>query len=160
MTKTTRALSGAAKNAFLDGVLRSVLGDDHAARERLMQDLVAAITAVRVRVEAERATGGDRGEELTDAVALPPESPQPAEPAQQGDPFDPYAPNVVVVLRKQGRDAAIAALLSIGSEDRLRRLASAQQLGLPDAGITIQQICETIMDAAERRVANRRAAAS
>jgi hypothetical protein len=160
MTKTTRALSGAAKNAFLDGVVRSALGDDHAARERLMQDLVAAITALRVRVETERAGDADLACEPAAEMVLPPVA-EPVQPAAQPDAaFDPYSPNVVVVLRKQGREAAIAALLAIGGEDRLRRLSGAQQLGLPEPGLSVAQLCEAIVEAAERRVANRRAAAS
>lgn len=153
MTKTTRALSGAAKDAFLDDVVRSALGQDHAAREKLLQELVKAVASLRVRVEAERA--GAVAAELEASFSLPITA-HDASPAE----FDPFSPNVVVVLRRDGREAAVAALHAIGQRELLLRLAKEQQLGLPENAGSVAEICEGIVAAAERRVANRRAAAS
>lgn len=162
MTKTTRALSGAAKNAFLDGVVRSALGEDHAAHERLMQELTAAVASLRVRVEAERAAAID----TASAQATRAENDPEAEPESADDsiaradtpPFDPFSPNVIVLLRREGRDAAVSALMAIGHEDRLRLLAKEQQLSLPTETLPASALCEAIVSAAERRIANRWAA--
>lgn len=156
MSKSTRAISGAAKDTFLDGIVRSALGDDHAARERLMQELTAAVTSLRIRVEAERGRKG-----TTRTVTLPPPQDfarQQIAPAEDHGDFDPYTPNVIVVLRTRGRDAALAALAAITSEHNLRLLAHEQQLGITEGVASLADIRQAIVAAAERRVANRVAA--
>jgi hypothetical protein len=74
--------------------------------------------------------------------------------------FDPYSPNIVVLIRTRGRAATIAELAAIGDVDCLRLLAREQQLGIAPGLSHQADICEAIADAAERRIANRRAAAS
>ena len=152
MSKSTRAISGAAKNTFLDGIVRSALGDDHEARERLLAELTAAVASLRIRVEAEK------GRTTTKTVTLkaPPTSPQVADTSDQD--FDPYTPNVIVVVRTKGRDAALAALSLITEERHLRSLAHEQQLAVPDAKVSMSELRDAIVMSAERRVANRIAA--
>lgn len=159
MSKTTRTLSGAAKNSFLKGVVKSALGEDHQARERLMAELTAAIASLRVRVEAERGrktkAAGQRAQPQPATARTPEQSPVEAAPAE---PFDPYSPNVIVVIRTRGRDAALAALASITTEQNLRLLAREQQLGLPKDPMSLPEIRDAIVAAGERRIANRLAA--
>lgn len=182
MTKSTRALSGAAKNVFLEGMVRSALGDDHDARERLLKELTEAIASLRVRVEAERgrraisdwtervlsvaeAAESDAAAEPA-VTAAPPAAPQP-EPRLDDSArergaatFDPYEPNVIVVVRTKGREAALQALALIARESDLRLLAHEQQLGIPGDASGLPAIRDAIVSAAERRIANRRAAGS
>lgn len=156
MSKSTRSISGAAKNTFLDGIVRSALGDDHAARERLLEELTAAVASLRIRVEAER------GRKTTRTVTLTPPgkaaSNQPS--AESDDDFDPYTPNVIVVVRTRGRDAALASLDSLTNERHLRLLAHEQQLGVPEGPLPLTELRQAIVAAAERRIANRIAAGS
>ncbi len=154
MSKSTRTISGAAKNTFLDGIVRSALGEDHDARERLLAELTAAVASLRIRIEAEK------GRSRTKTVTLKaPSGPAPFEASSvDDDGFDPYTPNVIVVVRTNGRDAALAALALITDERHLRLLAHEQQLGIPDGPLTLTDIRLAIVAAAERRVANRLAA--
>ncbi|MDO9382447.1 MAG: hypothetical protein Q7T86_06240 [Hyphomicrobiaceae bacterium] len=162
MSKSTRSISGAAKNTFLDGIVRSALGDDHAARARLMEELTAAVSSLRIRVEAERGRKA-----TTRTVTLPAPPPASAGTAAGYGPatdldadFDPYTPNVIVVLRTRGRDAALAALAAITNERHLRLLAHEQQLGVPEARASLADLRQAIVAAGERRIANRLAAGS
>src|SRR5436189_3563629 len=75
-------------------------------------------------------------------------------------PFDPFSPNVIVVVRKSGRDAALAALGSIDSVDQLRLLAREQRLAVPADLSSVVELRTAIVAAAERRITNRIAAAS
>lgn len=157
MSKNTRALSGAAKNTFLDGIVRSALGEDHAARDRLLLELTAAVASLRVRVEAERGRKGKKSRSSEVEVTLPPPADQAYSELVPGD-FDPFSPNVIVVVRTKGRDAALAALASITREDQLRQLSHEQQLSIPAEVRTAADMRTAIVEAAERRIANRRAA--
>lgn len=157
MSKTTRTLSGAAKNSFLKGVVKSALGDDHDARDRLMAELTAAIASLRVRVEAERGRKRQTAAQPSAAPASPNLEPA-ATPPSSSKPFDPYSPNVIVVIRTRGRDAALTELTSIATEQNLRLLAREQQLGIPKDTMSLSEIRDAIIAAAERRIANRLAA--
>jgi hypothetical protein len=158
MSKSTRSISGAAKNTFLDGIVRSALGEDHAAREKLLEELTAAVTSLRIRVEAERGRKTTR----TVTLPLPAQANRPAQGAssEPDDDFDPYTPNVIVVVRTRGRDAALAALAAVTNERQLRLLAHEQQLGVPEGQMPLADLRQAIVASAERRIANRIAAGS
>jgi hypothetical protein len=79
--------------------------------------------------------------------------------AKAPEPFDPFALNVVVVLRTAGRDAALAALKQIEDCANLRLLAREQQLSVGTDVASAAELSAAIVAAAERRIANRRAAA-
>lgn len=187
MTKSTRVLSGTAKNVFLEGVVRSAVGDDHEARERLLKDLTEAIASLRVRIDAERGrraisdwtervlsiaetAAPDEGPEASASSAspidalpatVPPDLVVDDSTGEFGEAaFDPYDPNVIVVLRTKGREAALQALSNIAQEANLRLLAREQQLGIPGDASSLSAIRDAIVTAAERRIANRRAAGS
>src|SRR6476661_7048853 len=72
-------------------------------------------------------------------------------------PFDPFSPNVIVVVRKSGRDAALAALGTIESAEQLRLLAREQRLAVPVDLASPVELRTAIVTAAERRIANRMA---
>jgi hypothetical protein len=67
---------------------------------------------------------------------------------------------VIVVFRTLGRDAALAELHAIEDVECLRLLAREQRLGIASDLANAADIRHAIVAAAERRVANRRAAAS
>lgn len=144
MAKTTRALSGAAKDAYFKVTLESEAGLDGAIAERLLDTLKASVSQVRVRLDR-----ASRGIDIA--------SPEVAG-AAEAEAFDPFTPNIILVLRTQGREAVLAALRAISS-DNLRLLAREQQLSIPGEAAAVEQIIEAIATAAERRVANRKAAA-
>ena len=135
MTKETKALSGAALDRYFRRILRTETGLDAGIVERLAERLKVDVAQLRLRV-------------------VPP-----AEPVPERAPFDPFSPNLVVVVRLGGRDAALAALAAIESPDDLRLLAREQQLSVEDEAVTADELRRAIVAAAERRIANRRAAA-
>jgi hypothetical protein len=65
-----------------------------------------------------------------------------------------------VIVRKQGRNVALAALEAIESIENLRLLAREQRLSIGEEHGTAADIRAAIVTAAERRIANRMAAAS
>jgi hypothetical protein len=67
---------------------------------------------------------------------------------------------VIVVVRKSGRDAALSALGAIENLDHLRLLAREQRLAVPAELSSALELRSAIVAAAERRIANRMAAAS
>lgn len=162
MRKKTRALSGASQEAFFRRVLRAHTGLSAEERDALLRKLRAEVAQVRVRVEP-RAEG--QAPEIIGKAAEPPNPAEetapsvPPAPAPTVVPFDPYSPNVIVVVRKEGRKAALAALDAIESVDDLRRLAREQRLSIGDEPVTAEDVRAAIVTAAERRIANRMAAA-
>src|SRR5258706_527777 len=158
MKKETKALSGASQDAYFRRVLKAHPNLSAAERDRIVRQLREEVAQLRLRVKVE----GDIA-----ASPDPPSTPaaQPATAIPQstarsaGLPFDPYSPNVVVVVRKSGREAAVAALAAIDSIENLRLLAREQRLNV-DADVSSAAGMRTaIVMAAERRIANRLAAA-
>lgn len=154
MAKKTRALSGASQDAYFRRVLKTQPGLSAEERDRLVVRLRHDIAQLRLRTQA-------RAEpEVCAEPAAPPQAPPPPTVvAPAAAPFDPYSPNVILVLRKSGRDAALAALGAIESSDHLRLLAREQRLAVPADLIVAADLRAAIVSAAERRVANRMAAA-
>jgi hypothetical protein len=148
MGKKTKALSGASQDAYFRRVLKEQpnLGAD--ARERLVRRLREEISQLRLR----RVVRGD--------TQPPPVTPETALPVPASTPFDPLSPNVIVVVRKSGREAALAALGMIESLDDLRLLAREQRLAVGAGLASAAELRAAIVTAAERRIANRMAAAS
>ena len=151
MTKSGKPLWGNSKNAYFRRVLRSENGVGAAATQRLLRRLDEEVVQVRLREPA--AENAPRAEvDVRDEAVVPDETAQPS--------FDPFTPNVIVVVRTGGRDRALDALARIDRIEHLRLLAREQQLSVA-AGIgTLPELRRAIVAAAERRIANRRAAAS
>lgn len=145
MAKKTKALSGASQDAYFRRVLKTHLELKVEDRDRLVGKLREDIAQLRLRTHAS-----------INRKTLP--SPPPS--AAPAPPFDPFSPNVIVVVRTSGRDAALAALGGIDSIDNLRLLAREQRLTVSADLSSVEELRAAIVTAAERRVANRIAAAS
>ena len=159
MTKTTRTLSGASQDAYFRRVLKSCSGLSAEERDQLVRGLRREVAQVRLRLHAK--TARETEPVASDGpVGVAAHAPARQQPAAQPIPFDPFSPNVIVVLRKSGRDAALAALHSIESLDDLRLLAREQRLSIPPGLESVAEVRVAIVVAAERRVANRMAAAT
>jgi hypothetical protein len=146
MGKKTKALSGASQDAYFRRVLKAHLNLPAEDRDHLVSRLRQEIAQVRLRTHAR-----------TGVKAIQAAGP-PVVPAART--FDPFSPNVIVVVRKSGRDAALAALGSVDSVDHLRLLAREQRLAVPADLSSAVELRSAIVAAAERRITNRIAAAS
>lgn len=162
MARSARVLSGKAKDVFLARAIDAEADIDDESRARLTKRLQRAIGLVALRAGVLRAKAG---ETTGDRSADQPEPTTDAANTVGGEPaavFDPYSPNVIVVIRTRGREAVLDALAAIDDVVCLRLLAKEQQLwigsDLGDASASDLRLA--IVDAAERRISNRRAAAS
>jgi len=163
MARTKRFLNGAAKDAFLRQVLAAEPGLDEATRERLALALQSSIALIslRHRSNSEPSVGtSDNAAATHEPDAQNAAGNTPPTTATECEPFDPYSPNVIVVFRTLGRDAALAELHAIEDVECLRLLAREQRLGIASDLADAADIRHAIVAAAERRIANRRAAAS
>jgi hypothetical protein len=188
MRKKTKALSGASQDAYFRRVLKAHPALSAEERDKLVGRLRAEIAQLRVRVApygegniAPRPAQEAKGAMVLAAsnlgsttpvaqvlatrapAASPPAEPPPATTVPPASPvaaFDPFTPNVIVVVRKSGRAAALAALNAIASLDDLRLLAREQRLSIASGLQEPTEVRAAIVAAAERRIANRMAAAS
>jgi len=174
MRKKTRALSGASQDAYFRRVLKAHPDLSAEERDRLLRKLRQEVAQLRVRLEPRRdveppsaALAASPAATMRRARSSP--SADPPAPAARPEPppappvappFDPFSPNIVVVVRKAGRDAALAALGAIDSLDNLRLLAREQRLTVGADLSSTAELRSAIVAAAERRIANRMAAAS
>lgn len=157
MTRKTKALSGASQDAYFRRVLKTYPGISEDARERIVRQLRGEIAQLRVRPGAREAATAAEAEGAHAPEKVPQTGPPPAQPVAA--PFDPFAVNVVVVLRTAGKQAALDALNAVGDADNLKLLAREQQLSVDADLASPAELSAAIVAAAERRVANRRAAA-
>jgi hypothetical protein len=171
MRKKTKALSGAAQDAYFRRVLKANPNLSADERDQLVRKLRQEVAQLRVRLEPRGA------EALAGAAATCPAANPKGQPRSRADPpppaglteppvtpvappFDPFSPNIIVLLRKAGREAALAALNAIDSTDNLRLLAREQRLTIGADVSSAAELRTAIVTAAERRIANRMAAAS
>lgn len=163
MTRKTKALSGASQDAYFRRVLKTYPGVSEEARERIVRQLRREIAQLRVRPAAreEAREALEEGARTAPSPAHPPPmaARETAPAPGAGSAFDPFAVNVVVLLRTRGRAAAIEALNAIGDAENLKTLAREQQLGVGTGLSSTADLSAAIVAAAERRIANRRAAA-
>ena len=166
MQKKTRALSGASQDAYFRRVFKAHPNLSADERELLVRRLRQEIAQLRLRRSArDEAETPDAETPSSESRAVPEPAkasrvPAASVPAQASTPFDPFSPNIIVVVRTAGRDAALAALTSIDSPDDLRLLAREQRLAVAGDPISATDLRMAIVAAAERRIANRMAAAS
>lgn len=174
MRKRTKALSGASQDAYFRRVLKAHPELSADEREALVHRLRQEVAQLRVRVDARR-DGGTARAASAEPIAVVAQSPRTGPPQKTGRrpaaatterpaaassaPFDPFSPNVIVVLRASGRAAALAALGAIDSLDNLRLLAREQRLSVGPEPCSAAELRAAIVTAAERRIANRLAAA-
>ena len=175
MRKKTKELSGASQDAYFRRVLKANPNLSADERDQLVRKLRQEVAQLRVRIEPRQ--GGDpppvvaapaepvasaTARQPPPAIASEPRAPPPPDPdpVPATAPFDPFSPNIVVVVRKSGRAAALAALDAIDSLDNLRLLAREQRLSVSADLSSAAEVRAAIVTAAERRIANRMAAAS
>jgi hypothetical protein len=161
MQKKTRALSGASQDAYFRRVFKAYPNLSADEREHLVRRLRQEIAQLRLRRSARDEAGSP--ETATPAETKPAPAlavPAVSAPTRASTPFDPFSPNVIVVVRTSGRDAAMAALATIDSLDDLRLLAREQRLAVAGDPTSPTDLRTAIVAAAERRIANRMAAAS
>ncbi len=163
MRKKTRALSGASQEAYFRRVLKAHSGLSPLDRDVLLRKLRREVAQLRVRLEPKAdpeipAVAGEPVLAAAQATPSPPAAVRKGKPPVT-PPFDPFTPNVIVVIRKSGRATALAALEAIESLDNLRLLAREQRLIIGADLETAADVRAAIVAAAERRIANRMAAA-
>lgn len=163
MARTTKQLSGAGKDKFLRGLIRSEPGIPSDAADALGEKMCEAIADVRVR----RGAWDESRKSGQSPNSRPPEAPAPAE-KEIGDcpdlpaaaAFDPFAFSALAVLTKKGRTALATQLAEIDNAGHLHAIAAAQHLTV-DANLTdLATLREALVTATEVRLAERRAAAS
>lgn len=147
MAKSTRTLSGQSQRKYFRDLLRSDPGVTPEAATRLTEACAAEIAQIRVRLP------------LAVRRPLRPADPAPV-PAEPPPAFDPHAFSLIVLLRKDGKDALLAKLGAISQVDQLRAIAKAQHVALDPALDDHAAICQAIIAGTEQRVSHRQAAAS
>lgn len=175
MNDTTKKLSGPAKDRFLERFFAAEPDIDQALADRLAARSKAAFSSLRVRRLALGRTNLRRP--MRAVTAAPPSvDPPPVTPSRRGaaqsasapdNPaaaaFDPYVFGLVPVFQREGREGLLAKLASVSEVDRLRQMAKAQQIVLPQAlrvgEAAPEEIRLAIADAVAKRIADRRAAA-
>jgi hypothetical protein len=171
MTKRTRALSGASQDAYFRRLFRSHSSLTPEERDKIVQLLRREIAQLRLRrqqreddAEASKAATPAKPAQVIETAPARAADVEPAPIAPRAEPvsapFDPFSINVVVLLRTGGRERLLGALESIDSVDNLRLLAREQRLSVGADLTSPAELRGAIVQAAERRVANRIAAAS
>jgi hypothetical protein len=168
MNDTTKKLSGPAKDRFLERFFATEPDIDPELADRLATRSKAAFSSLRVRRLAFGRANLRRPARIVAPPPVPAVEPTAAQPVVAPDApanaaFDPYVFGLVPVFQREGRDGLLARLAGVGGIDRLRQMARAQQIVLPQSLRTgdadADEILAAIADAVARRVADRRAAA-
>ena len=134
--------------AFFRAHIRRETELDDKAAERLVEALSKAVNYMRVWAIP------------VETQASEPAKSKAAPDAKPEAPFDPYAFSAMVVLTKTGREGLVRKLAEIKGADNLRKFAEAQHLGIDRKLTRIDDLRKAILQAAEQRLADRRAAAS
>ena len=159
--RKTKALSGAAQDAYFRRALKRHGNLSAEQCEQLVRSLKREVAQLRLRlIPLPHAAPLDSLPATVAATQPRAETSAGAQPAVTRASFDPFCPNVVVILRTSGRAAALAALAIIDREEHLRLLAREQRLSVGCEVTSLAELRAAIVSAAERRVANRVAAAS
>jgi hypothetical protein len=187
MKSTTRKISGSAMEQTFQRMIRAERGIDPALAERLARRLAMVVTSIRVRrVPLRELARPGSARAMPEAYAppvsshpastpepTPPETtPQAKAPTRATDPlsnpaaapFDPYVFGLVPVFQREGADGLRTKLAEIASVAHLRGMAKAQQVALDPAlrtgDVPAADLRAAIVAAVEKRIADRRAAAS
>ena len=150
MAKKTKALSGASQDAYFRRVLKAHSTLSAEDRDRLVRRLRQEIAQLRLRTPCAHGHRGAARRPIPRPIHRPP-----------APPFDPFSPNVIVVVRTSGREAALAALAA-DRKPGSSSLAGARAAAGAVRGLVVhrRRLRAAIVAAAERRIANRMAAAS
>lgn len=166
--KKTRPLSGPALRKYVRDLVEADAEIAAEPARRITETLVREVAEARIRLpipQRRRAPGppvSDGKDRVVTALGTSsdPAKPDhaPAPPAEP--PFDPYAFSAVAVMTREGRTGLLARLTNITSARNLRQFADAQHLALPAGLEDPAELRTAILAATERRIADRRAAAS
>ena len=182
MKKTTRKLTGHAKDRFFARFFAEEPGLSAETAQSLARRSSATFTSVRIKRIAWGLLQGRRDgrgkatsdvappssvatasvvQPVAEVVAVPaiPAGAIPGEPVA----FDPYVFGLVPVFQREGRDGLMAKLATVDHADNLRLMAKTQQVVLPaelrKGDADAATLRTAIADAVAKRVADRRAAA-
>jgi hypothetical protein len=169
MAGKTKALSGPGKDKFLRAIAARTT-DQATFLEALLVDVPEIRVRLDVWKETLRRSSAEVVAKATDdnvgprAVARHGKSDAGADSsklaATQTPAFDPFAFSVVALLTRQGKSAVEAKLASIDDAINLRALADAQHLAVDQSVTDLAMLRAAIVAGAERRMAERIAAAS
>jgi hypothetical protein len=177
MARTTKQLSGGGKDKFFRGLIAGVEGLPADAAAAVTAELIEHVTEVRVRRDTWQELSGQPDlPAVTPDKKKPPAqvarptptptptrepSPQPiAEPAVAAPAFDPFAFSAVAVLTRKGKAALAAELDNLVSVEHLHQIAVAQHLAVDTALKDLAAVRAALIAGTERRIAERKAAAS
>lgn len=174
MGRPNQLWPGERMRQFFRSILRAEQGVDEALAERLARALERRVNRMLVADDepvpvAARPDETRQDETRQDApAAAPAAEPVPpssasgadAQPVVPSEPFDPYAFSAVALYAKQGRAALLKRLSEIGEPAHLRQLAEAQHIGLDAKAKSADALRKAIVAGVERRIADRKAAAS
>ena len=170
MAKPEQIWPGERMRAFFRAILASEPALDDATRARLVEKCARRINRMLVWSHPADEPAPPKPERPlppadAEAEALFLSALAAAEPAEQpaakpAPPFDPYVFSAVAVLTREGRDALLLRLAAIAAPADLGALARAQHLAIPDGVTDPAALRLAILAATERRIADRRAAAS
>jgi|GEM_PF-6268529 len=180
MKRTTKKLSGTSLERFFHRFFHAQTDIDDAQATKLVNAAKQVFSSVRVRptglhfvrapILIDRSTpealpSSEVVPHIPSTSAMPTAAPTKASVSTEtGPPFDPYAFGLVPIFQRQGREGLLAQLKTIGSLDHLRKMARAQQIVLPAdlrrGEPSVDAVREAILIAVEKRIADRRAAAS
>ena len=159
MTKGAQLWPGERMRAFFLAHIERQTSLDSEAAGKLADALTKAVNRMLVWEEPSAAAAQPE-------AAAQPTKPQIAkcEPEVSDEPspeaFNPYIFSAMVLLAKKGPDALLQRLAEIKSVAHLRAFAEAQHLSLEPALKRGEDIRQAIVAATERRLADRKAAAS
>lgn len=169
MGRPNQLWPGERMRQFFRSILRAEQGVDEALAERLARALERRVNRMLVADDEPVPVAVRPDETRQDApAAAPAAEPVPprsasgadAEPVVPSEPFDPYAFSAVAFYAKQGRAALLKRLSEIGEPAHLRQLAEAQHIGLDAKAKSADALRKAIVAGVERRIADRKAAAS
>jgi hypothetical protein len=160
MARTTKQLSGGGKDKFLRGIVAEA-GLADVAAARMVDALTSSITEIRVRrdiwEDISKAEPSKGAQEDVPTIVVPT---PPAVVEAAATSFDPFAFSAVALLSKKGKAALAAELDKIGAAAHLHKLAAAQHLAVDPSLQDVAALRAAVIAGAERRIAERRAAAS
>lgn len=166
--KKTRPLSGPALRKYVRDLVEADAEIAADPARRITETLVREVAEARIRLpipQRRRSSGTPASDGKDRAITAPGPATETAVPDPAPTPppepaFDPYAFSAVAVMTREGRTGLLARLTDITSARNLRQLADAQHLALPAGLEDPAELRTAILAATERRIADRRAAAS
>jgi hypothetical protein len=154
MSKAKQLWPGDEMHAFFRAHIRRETPLDAEAAEKLAAALTKAINRMLV---------WEMPNEVSEAVASTPRTESPIDVQERHDRaenFNPYLFSALVALAKHGRDGLMSRLNEIESTENLRAFAEAQHVPVDGSLDHADDIRTAIVAGVERRLADRKAAAS